>query len=130
MNEQEKNIFTQISDLEKYDKPLTNVYEKLIVPVMNEEVEGVANFKWGQTMCQESSALARCDYDTYESLKAAGKRTTHRDDSITYSYPNHDCVSDSLDEAIKHLYALNKENNSALTTFISSVERSERGLLR
>jgi UDP-N-acetylglucosamine acyltransferase len=36
----------------------------------------------------------------------------------------------SLDEAIKHLYALNKENNSALTTFISSVERSERGLLR
>ena len=36
----------------------------------------------------------------------------------------------SLDEAIKHLYALNKENNSVLATFISSVERSERGLLR
>ena len=37
----EENIFTQINDLEKYDKPLTNIYEKLIVPVMNEEVEGV-----------------------------------------------------------------------------------------
>jgi UDP-N-acetylglucosamine acyltransferase len=36
----------------------------------------------------------------------------------------------SLDDAIKHLHALNKENNQALTTFISSVERSERGLLR
>jgi len=28
------------------------------------------------------------------------------------------------------LHALNKDNNPALTTFISSVERSERGLLR
>jgi UDP-N-acetylglucosamine acyltransferase len=36
----------------------------------------------------------------------------------------------SLDDAIKHLHALNKDNNPALTTFISSVERSERGLLR
>jgi len=36
----------------------------------------------------------------------------------------------SLDDAIKRLHALNKDNNPALTTFISSVERSERGLLR
>ena len=36
----------------------------------------------------------------------------------------------SLDDAIKQLHALNKDNNQALTTFISSVERSERGLLR
>jgi UDP-N-acetylglucosamine acyltransferase len=36
----------------------------------------------------------------------------------------------SLDDAIKYLHALNKDNNPALTTFISSVERSERGLLR
>ena len=36
----------------------------------------------------------------------------------------------SLKDAIKHLYALNKDKNSALTTFISSIERSERGLLR
>lgn len=99
----EENILTQINDLEKYDKPLTNIYEKLIVPVLSDEVEGVANFKWEQTLCQESNALARCGYDTYESLKSAGKRTTHRNDSITYSYPNHDCVSDSLDEAINIL---------------------------
>lgn len=69
----EENIFTQINDLEKYDKPLINIYEKLIAPVMNEEVQGVPNFKWEQTMCQESNALARCDYDTYESLKAPAK---------------------------------------------------------
>ena len=36
----------------------------------------------------------------------------------------------SLKEAIKHLHALNQEENEALTTFISSIERSERGLLR
>ena len=36
----------------------------------------------------------------------------------------------SLDDAIKHLYSLNKDNNPALTTFIASVEKSERGLLR
>ena len=36
----------------------------------------------------------------------------------------------SLDDAIKHLYSLNKDNNPALTIFIASVEKSERGLLR
>lgn len=36
----------------------------------------------------------------------------------------------SLDDAIKHLHALNKDSNSALSTFISSIESSERGLLR
>ena len=36
----------------------------------------------------------------------------------------------SLDDAIKHLYALNKDSNPALSTFISSIESSERGLLR
>jgi len=36
----------------------------------------------------------------------------------------------SLEDAIKNLHALNKDKNSALTTFISSIERSERGLLR
>ena len=36
----------------------------------------------------------------------------------------------SLDDAIKRLHALNKDNNPALITFISSIERSERGLLR
>ncbi|MFL2724853.1 MAG: acyl-ACP--UDP-N-acetylglucosamine O-acyltransferase [Gammaproteobacteria bacterium] len=36
----------------------------------------------------------------------------------------------SLKEAIKHLHALNQEENEALTTFISSIERSERGLIR
>ena len=36
----------------------------------------------------------------------------------------------SLDEAIKRLHLLNQDKNPALTTFISSIERSERGLLR
>ena len=36
----------------------------------------------------------------------------------------------SLDDAIKHLHALNKNSNPALSTFISSIESSERGLLR
>jgi len=36
----------------------------------------------------------------------------------------------SLDDAIKHLHALNKDSNPALSTFISSIESSERGLLR
>ncbi|MAJ45210.1 MAG: acyl-[acyl-carrier-protein]--UDP-N-acetylglucosamine O-acyltransferase [Candidatus Marinimicrobia bacterium] len=36
----------------------------------------------------------------------------------------------SLSEAIKNLHALNQEENAALTTFISSIERSERGLIR
>ena len=36
----------------------------------------------------------------------------------------------SLDEAIKHLYALNSESNPALEIFIASIEKSERGLLR
>ena len=102
MNEEE-NIFTQTNDLEKYDNPLASIYENLIVPAMNEDIQGVPNFKWEQTLCQGSSALARCDYDTYELLKVSGNRTTHRNDSITYSYPNHDSISDSLDEAINIL---------------------------
>jgi len=36
----------------------------------------------------------------------------------------------SLQDAIKHLHALNAEANPALDTFISSIEGSERGLLR
>ena len=36
----------------------------------------------------------------------------------------------SLDDAIKRLHELNQDKNSALTSFISSIERSERGLLR
>ena len=36
----------------------------------------------------------------------------------------------SLDDAIKRLHALNQDENPALTTFISSIERSQRGLLR
>ena len=36
----------------------------------------------------------------------------------------------SLQDAIKHLHALNAETNPALDTFISSIESSERGLLR
>ena len=36
----------------------------------------------------------------------------------------------SLSDAIKRLHALNQDNNPALSTFISSVEKSERGLLR
>ena len=36
----------------------------------------------------------------------------------------------SLNDAIKHLHALNQKENKALTTFISSIERSERGLIR
>ena len=36
----------------------------------------------------------------------------------------------SLDDAIKRLHALNEDENPALTTFISSIERSQRGLLR
>jgi UDP-N-acetylglucosamine acyltransferase len=36
----------------------------------------------------------------------------------------------SLQDAIKHLHALNAEANPALDTFISSIESSERGLLR
>ena len=36
----------------------------------------------------------------------------------------------SLDEAIKRLHSLNQDKNPALTTFISSIESSERGLLR
>ena len=36
----------------------------------------------------------------------------------------------SLDDAIKHLHALNKDSNPDLSTFISSIESSERGLLR
>ncbi len=36
----------------------------------------------------------------------------------------------SLEDAIKHLHILNKDKNSALTSFISSIEKSERGLLR
>ena len=36
----------------------------------------------------------------------------------------------SLDEAIKHLQILNSESNPALDTFIASIEKSERGLLR
>ena len=36
----------------------------------------------------------------------------------------------SLKDAIKQLHALNKDPNLALETFISSIERSERGLLR
>ena len=36
----------------------------------------------------------------------------------------------SIKDAIKHLYALNQDKNPALITFISSIERSERGLLR
>lgn len=36
----------------------------------------------------------------------------------------------SLDDAIKHLHALNKDSNPALSIFISSIESSERGLLR
>lgn len=36
----------------------------------------------------------------------------------------------SLDDAIKHLHVLNKDSNPALSTFISSIESSERGLLR
>ena len=36
----------------------------------------------------------------------------------------------SLEDAIKKLHSLNQDNNPALTTFISSVERSKRGLLR
>ena len=36
----------------------------------------------------------------------------------------------SLEDAVKKLHALNQDNNPALTTFISSVERSQRGLLR
>jgi len=36
----------------------------------------------------------------------------------------------SLDDAIKRLHALNEDKNPALTTFISSIERSQRGLLR
>ena len=33
-------------------------------------------------------------------------------------------------DAIKQLHVLNKDPNLALETFISSIERSERGLLR
>ena len=36
----------------------------------------------------------------------------------------------SLEDAIKHLHALNQDQNPALVTFISSIERSERGLIR
>ena len=36
----------------------------------------------------------------------------------------------SLDDAIKRLHALNQDENPALTTFIASIERSQRGLLR
>ena len=36
----------------------------------------------------------------------------------------------SLEDAVKKLHALNQDNNPALATFISSVERSKRGLLR
>ena len=36
----------------------------------------------------------------------------------------------SLQEAIKHLHALNNDSNPALNSFISSIEVSERGLLR
>ena len=36
----------------------------------------------------------------------------------------------SLQDAIKHLNALNAESHPALDTFIASIERSERGLLR
>ncbi|MBD63055.1 MAG: acyl-[acyl-carrier-protein]--UDP-N-acetylglucosamine O-acyltransferase [Gammaproteobacteria bacterium] len=36
----------------------------------------------------------------------------------------------SLNDAIKKLHLLNKEENSALTTFIASIERSQRGLMR
>ena len=36
----------------------------------------------------------------------------------------------SLKDAIKQLHALNKDPNPALQTFIASIERSERGLLR
>ena len=36
----------------------------------------------------------------------------------------------SLQDAIKHLHALNAEAHPALDTFISSIESSERGLLR
>ena len=36
----------------------------------------------------------------------------------------------SLEDAIKHLNALNQDKNPALTIFISSIEKSERGLLR
>lgn len=36
----------------------------------------------------------------------------------------------SLEDAINQLYSLNQDNNPALTSFITSIERSERGLLR
>jgi len=36
----------------------------------------------------------------------------------------------SLQEAVKHLHALNSDPNPAMDTFISSIEVSERGLLR
>ena len=36
----------------------------------------------------------------------------------------------SLKDAIKQLNSLNKEKNYALTTFIESIEKSERGLMR
>ena len=36
----------------------------------------------------------------------------------------------SLNDAIKRLHELNQDKNPALTSFISSIERSERGLLR
>ena len=36
----------------------------------------------------------------------------------------------SLNDAIKRLHELNQGKNPALTSFISSIERSKRGLLR
>ena len=36
----------------------------------------------------------------------------------------------SLQEAVKHLHALNSDSNPAMDTFISSIEVSKRGLLR
>ena len=36
----------------------------------------------------------------------------------------------SLEDAVKQLHHLNQDNNPALDTFIASIERSQRGLLR
>ena len=97
-------MFSQNTNLEKYDTHLSYLHEKLILPILNHKNLGVISFDWDKSPLREpGDALVRCDYDTYKTIKESSVKATHRNDSIVYTFSEQNHVAEPVDKIIKTL---------------------------
>ena len=78
---------TDISELSIWEFTLNNLYDRFILPVLENKKTGHFLTDWGEIQPSlESDTIKRCSYETYELIKQSKNRLKPENDSIVFQF--------------------------------------------